>query len=64
MTYLVICIFAICIIRTFSWQDEIVPVMAGCVPGESFIYPYDIPSLRDCNLFAGLIRIWQYRLCC
>ncbi|MBE6372755.1 MAG: sodium:panthothenate symporter [Lentisphaerae bacterium] len=52
MTYPIIFIFTLFILLNFSWWDEIVPVMADRVPGESFINPYDIQSLRDFNLFA------------
>ena len=58
MTYPIIFIFTLYIILSFSWWDEIVPVMADRIPGESFINPYDIQSLRDFNLFAAFVTIF------
>ena len=58
MTYPIIFIFTMYIILSFSWWDEIVPVMADRIPGESFINPYDIQSLRDFNLFAVVVAIF------
>ena len=58
MTYPIIFVFTIFIIMNFSWWDEIVPVMADRVPGESFINPYDIQALRDFNLFAVFVSIF------
>ncbi|MBO4491041.1 MAG: sodium:panthothenate symporter [Lentisphaeria bacterium] len=58
LTYPIIFIFTMYIILSFSWWDEIVPVMADRVAGESFINPYDIKSLRDFNLFAAIVTIF------
>ena len=58
LTYPIIFIFTMYIILSFSWWDEIVPVMADRIPGESFINPYDIQSLRDFNLFAAVVTIF------
>ena len=55
MTYPIIAAFTVYILLKFSWWDEIIPVMADRVAGESFINPYDIESLRDFNLFAVLV---------
>ena len=59
MTYPIIFVFTMYILLSFSWWDEIVPVMADRVPGESFINPYDIQSLRDFNLFAAFVTIFS-----
>ena len=58
MTYPIIFTFTLFIMLRFSWWDEIVPVMADRIPGESFINPYDIQSLRDFNLFAVIVSIF------
>ena len=58
MTYPIIFIFTMYIILSFSWWDEIMPVMADRVPGESFLNPYDIQSLRDFNLFAVFVSLF------
>ena len=58
LTYPIIFTFTLYIILNFSWWDEIVPVMADRIPGESFINPYDIQSLRDFNLFAVFVGIF------
>ena len=62
MTYPIIFIFTMYILLSFSWWDEIVPVMADRIPGESFINPYDIQSLRDFNLFAVFVTMFGYIL--
>ena len=38
------------IIYTFSWNDQIVPVLTDRVAGESFLNPFDIFNLRDFNI--------------
>ena len=58
LTYPIIFVFTLFIIMNFSWWDEIIPVMADRVPGESFINPYDIQALRDFNLFAVFVTIF------
>ncbi|MBR4664319.1 MAG: sodium:panthothenate symporter, partial [Lentisphaeria bacterium] len=59
LTYPIIFVFTMFILLNFSWWDEIVPVMADRVPGESFINPYDIKSLRDFNLFAVFVTMFS-----
>ena len=59
LTYPIIFIFTMYILLRFSWWDEIIPVMADRIPGESFINPYDIDSLRDFNLFAVFVTIFS-----
>ncbi|MBO4631995.1 MAG: sodium:panthothenate symporter, partial [Lentisphaeria bacterium] len=59
LTYPIIFVFTMFILMNFSWWDEIVPVMADRVPGESFINPYDIKSLRDFNLFAVFVTTFS-----
>jgi len=59
MTYPIIFVFTMFILMNFSWWDEIVPVMSDRIPGESFINPYDINSLRDFNLFAVVVTVFS-----
>ena len=55
--YPVFIIIAAFIMITFSWSDEIIPVLTNRVPGESFINPFDISKLRDFNVFALIVTI-------
>ena len=57
VSYPLFVILVVYVLTSFSWWDEIAPVMADRVPGESFINPYDVQNLRDFNLFAILIAI-------
>ena len=50
----VVMIFIIFVLSKFSWNNEIVQVMADRAPGESFINPFDIKKLRDFNIFMLL----------
>ena len=59
LTYPIIFVFTMFILLNFSWWDEIVPVMADRITGESFINPYDIKSLRDFNLFAVFVTMFS-----
>jgi solute:Na+ symporter, SSS family len=54
-----IVVFIFFILYTFSWQNEIVPVMMDRAQGESFINPYDISNLRDFNLFFVVILVFN-----
>ena len=53
--YPLLACFVVFILCKFSWSQEIMPVMADRVSGESFINPYDIKSLRDFNVFSVVI---------
>jgi len=53
-----IIVFVIFILYTFSWSNEIVPVMMDRVQGESFINPYDLSNLRDFNLFLVVVVVF------
>lgn len=57
MSYPIFAILCIFILSNLSWFDEMVPVMADRVAGESFLNPYDIQSLRDFNLFALVVTL-------
>ncbi len=47
--------FVVFLFWKFSVMQQIMPVMADRVAGESFINPYDIGNLRDFNLFTIVI---------
>jgi len=57
LCYPVFAIFVIFMLTHFSWSQEIAPVMADRVSGESFLNPYDLSSLRDFNLFALIVTL-------
>ncbi len=57
MCYPIFVIFTIYVLSYFSWDNEIVPVMANRVAGESFLDPFDIDKLRDFNIFALMVVI-------
>ena len=54
--FVVLIIYVLC---SFSWWDEIAPVMTDRIPGESFLNPYDISQLRDFNLFALVVAFYR-----
>ena len=62
MIFPLITIFLIFFLCKFSWSNEIYPVLADRVAGESFINPYDIKELRDFNLFMLLTTIMSMML--
>ncbi|MBQ6245807.1 MAG: sodium:panthothenate symporter [Kiritimatiellae bacterium] len=53
--YPVLACFVVFLFWKFSVTEQIMPVMADRVAGESFINPYDIGHLRDFNLFTVVI---------
>ena len=55
--YPIFVIIVVYVLVYFSWWDDISPVLANRVEGESFINPYDISNLRDFNLFAILVTL-------
>ncbi len=57
LTYPIFAVMVFYVISHFSWFDEIAPVMADRVKGESFLNPYDVESLRDFNLFALIVTL-------
>lgn len=59
MCYPMLVIFTIFVLVTFSWSQEIIPVMMDRVPGESFLNPYDVSALRDFNLFALIVMLFS-----
>ena len=61
VSYPLFVILVVYVLTSFSWWDEIAPVMADRAPGESFINPYDVRNLRDFNLF-GLVVTFFHRI--
>ena len=55
--YPMLIIFAIYFLFQFSWGNQVAPVLAARVPGESFVNPYDVLNVRDFNLFALFVTI-------
>ncbi|MDD3154305.1 MAG: hypothetical protein PHS41_05510, partial [Victivallaceae bacterium] len=45
------------ILLNISWFNDVMPVMLDRAPGESFLNPMDIQSLRDFNMFALIVTI-------
>ncbi|MBP5544215.1 MAG: sodium:panthothenate symporter [Kiritimatiellae bacterium] len=43
----------------FSWTQQIAPIMADHAAGESFLDPFDVSAVRDFNLFALFVVIFQ-----
>lgn len=57
MSYPIFVIFTCFVLSEISWHFDVAPVMLDRAPGESFLNPLDIQSLRDFNLFALIVAI-------
>lgn len=57
MAYPIFVIFAVFVLSEVSWAHDVVPVLTDRVPGESFLNPMDIDSLRDFNMFALIVTL-------
>lgn len=57
MSYPIFVIFTVFVLSEISWTQDVAPVMLDRAPGESFLNPMDIDSLRDFNLFALIVTI-------
>ncbi len=57
MSYPVFVIFSVFVLTEISWTNDVAPVMLDRAPGESFLNPMDVSSLRDFNLFAVIVWI-------
>ncbi|MEN8254475.1 MAG: sodium:panthothenate symporter [Verrucomicrobiota bacterium] len=55
--YPVFVVIAIYIMMSFSWSEQIIPVLTDRAAGESFLNPFDVSKLRDFNLFAVIVAI-------
>jgi len=53
--YPLMALFVVFVLYKFSWGKEILPVMAGRVPTESFLNPFDAKGLKDFNYFSVLV---------
>jgi Na+/proline symporter len=52
ISYPVFVILVVFVFIEFSWSGQVMAVAADRIPGESFLNPYDLMSLRDFNMFA------------
>ncbi|MDD3154639.1 MAG: hypothetical protein PHS41_07205, partial [Victivallaceae bacterium] len=52
ISYPIFVIITVFILLNISWFNDVMPVMLDRAPGESFLNPMDIQSLRDFNMFA------------
>lgn len=57
MSYPIFVIFTVFVLSEISWSADVAPVMMDRAPGESFLNPMDIGSLRDFNMFALIVTI-------
>ena len=57
ISYPIFVIFTVFVLSEVSWMQDVAPVMLDRSPGESFLNPMDISSLRDFNLFALVVTI-------
>ncbi|MDR0932547.1 MAG: hypothetical protein LBM70_05940 [Victivallales bacterium] len=57
LCYPIFAIFTFFILLKFGWDVDIMPILLGRVPEQSFIDPYDIDQLRDFNLFALVVTL-------
>jgi Na+/proline symporter len=57
MGYPIFVIFTVFVLSEVSWMNDVAPVMMDRAPGESFLNPMDIDSLRDFNLFALIVTV-------
>ncbi len=58
MSYPIFVIFTVMVLSEISWALDVAPVMLDRAPGESFLNPNDINSLRDFNLFSLVVTIF------
>jgi len=58
MSYPIFVIFTVVVLSEVSWTADIAPIMLDRAPGESFLNPLDISSLREFNLFSLVVTIF------
>jgi len=58
MSYPIFVIFTVMVLSEISWSIDVSPVMIDRTPGESFLNPMDIGSLREFNLFSLIVTIF------
>ena len=59
ISYPIFVVMAAWVFTTFAWDGQIAAVMADRVPGESFLDPYDVSQIRDFNMFALVVTIFN-----
>ena len=59
ISYPIFVILAVFVATEFSWDGQIAAVAMDRVPGESFLNPYDVQGLRDFNMFALVLTIYN-----
>lgn len=57
MSYPIFVCITVFVLTEVSWAVDVAPVMLDRAPGESFLNPMDIESLRDFNVFALIVGI-------
>ena len=45
------------VLLKFSWDQDIMPILWGRVPGESFINPWDVERMQHFNVFAIVVSL-------
>ena len=59
ISYPIFLILVVFVATEFSWSGQIAAVAADRVPGESFLNPYDVQGLRDFNMFALVLTVFN-----
>lgn len=59
MSYPVFLVLVGYVFLKFNWHSDIAPVLADRVKGESYINPYDVSQLRDFNIFALVVTVFN-----
>ncbi|MDD3154304.1 MAG: hypothetical protein PHS41_05505 [Victivallaceae bacterium] len=57
ISYPIFVVITVFILANISWFGDVTPVMLDRTPGESFLNPMDIQSLRDFNMFSLVVVI-------
>ena len=62
LSYPILTVLVIFVLCNFSWFDQIAPVMADRIPGESFLNPYDIQSLPHLSFYVRFCQVvlWYF----
>ena len=59
ISYPIFLILVVFVVTEFSWGSQIAAVAADRVAGESFLNPYDVQGLRDFNMFALVLTVFN-----
>jgi solute:Na+ symporter, SSS family len=57
ISYPVFVIFTVFVLTEISWTQDVAPIMLDRVPGESFLNPMDLSSLRNFNIFSLIVLL-------